>query len=243
MLTHPRGGYLSQKLFVPKEAWSVKNVKLKAIEEKIANCDVLFAALGKFRSVDMLDADAVLEEMQSLEGVLDTVQSTLTKKLSSDVGVHGAATLFKEAPPPLSKTQSGEVGENFQHKSAGAAFQRSNSSNKSFASSWRKLRSKSSGVTGHGFMIRSGGGSSNSSNYAHSTTAPEREVLMLTSVPMTSLPNIQFGRKQRRAYTAEDGKKIVAGCTGPNKEYMSALVRLCSAVQVLGKIYFLLHTV
>jgi hypothetical protein len=54
-LCHPRGGYVSTKLFVPRDVWRVKGVKLKGIEDKIANCDLLTAALqklGRFAAVE-----------------------------------------------------------------------------------------------------------------------------------------------------------------------------------------------
>lgn len=131
-IAHPKGGYLSTKLFVPRDVWQVKGVKIKAVEDKIANCDFLTAALLKLGKVDTFDADAVLEEMQSLETILEQVQATLTKKLGSEVGVQGSGNLFKEAPaaseadPVMSKTAS--------------------TSNKS-SFSWRRLRSKPSAPT------------------------------------------------------------------------------------------------
>ena len=66
-IVHPRGGYLSTKLFVPRDVWRVKGVKIKNIDDKISNCDLLTAALQKLSGVDTLDADAVLEEMQALD--------------------------------------------------------------------------------------------------------------------------------------------------------------------------------
>ena len=48
-INHPRGGYLTTRLFFPREAWQTRGVKLKSIDEKIANCDLLTAALGKLR--------------------------------------------------------------------------------------------------------------------------------------------------------------------------------------------------
>ncbi|XWW93252.1 hypothetical protein V2A60_001184 [Cordyceps javanica] len=92
-LVHPRGGYVSSKLFVPRDVWKVKGVKLKNVDDKIANCDLLTAALLKLARVDTCDADAVLEEMQSLEGILEQVQASLTRKLGNDVGVQGSAQL------------------------------------------------------------------------------------------------------------------------------------------------------
>lgn len=96
-LANPHGGYLSEKLFIPRDVWRVKNVKLKALEDKVSNCDLLTAALIKLAKVDSYDADAVLVEMQSFEVVLDQVQGFLSKKLGSDVGVQTSMPLFKPA--------------------------------------------------------------------------------------------------------------------------------------------------
>ncbi|KAF7543806.1 hypothetical protein G7Z17_g10440 [Cylindrodendrum hubeiense] len=132
-LAHPRGGYLSSKLFVPREVWRVKGVKLKNIEDKVANCDFLTAALLKIAKVDTFDADAVLEEMQSLEGVLEQVQSALTRKLGNEVGVQGSSILFKDA-------SNGTDGD------PGTGMPRSSSVSGKSAFSWRRLRSKNSAV-------------------------------------------------------------------------------------------------
>lgn len=168
-IAHPRGGYLSTKLFIPRDVWRVKNVKLKGVEEKISNCDLLTAALLKLSKVDMYDADAVLEEMQTFESVLDQVQMSLSKKIGSEVGVQGAMPLFKaaqalddvttfDAPPPRV----------------------SNGPSKSYLSSWRKLRSKNSGF---------GAGSMPSSK------EPSKDHLTISSLPMTPIPNAQHASR------------------------------------------------
>lgn len=105
----------------------MKNVKLKALEEKVSNCDLLTAALLKLAQVDTYDADAVLEEMQSFDTILDQVQVTLTKKLGSDVGVQASMPLFKPASTPDEPVQP-EVAPN-----------------KSYLT-WKRLRAKTSGL-------------------------------------------------------------------------------------------------
>lgn len=202
-VAHPSGGYLSTKLFVPRDVWRVKNAKIKSMEEKVSNCDLLTAALLKLAQVDKFDADAVLEEMQALESVLDQVQAVLAKKLGSEVGVHGAMPLFKaspttedvstatEAPPP--KTSSGT------------------SSSKSYLTSWRKLRSKNSGV-----------GATTPAPNPRETT---KDSLTISSLPMTSTPTSQSAE---RDVTQLQFK-------GPNANYMGALARLCDAAQVIGE--------
>ncbi|KAK2001551.1 MIT domain-containing protein [Colletotrichum falcatum] len=131
-LAHPRGGYLSNKLFVPRDVWKVKGVKIRNVEDKMATCDYLTAALLKLARVDTCDADAVLEEMQYLEGILEQVQINLTRKLGTDVGVQTSSMLFRDA------SSSAEI-------EAAISVPRSGSvSGKSSSFSWRRLRSKNS---------------------------------------------------------------------------------------------------
>ncbi|KAL4986859.1 hypothetical protein BDW68DRAFT_119746 [Aspergillus falconensis] len=168
-IAHPRGGYLSTKLFVPRDVWRVKNVKIKAVEEKISNCDLLTAALLKLSKVDPYDADAVLEEMQALESVLDQVQISLSKKIGNEVGVQGAMPLFKAA-----QTLDDPAGVDAMPTKT------SNGSSKSYLSSWRKLRSKNSGF-----------GATTLSNSKEAS----KDYLTISSLPMTPIPNAQHANR------------------------------------------------
>ncbi|KAM3548385.1 hypothetical protein MY1884_009204 [Beauveria asiatica] len=200
-MVHPRGGYVSTKLFVPRDVWRVTGVKLKNVDDKIANCDLLTAALLKLAQVDTCDADAVLEEMQSLEGILEQVQATLTRKLGNDVGVQGSGTFFKEA---------GGDGDG----SSGVPRSTSVSNKPSF--SWRRLRSKSSGVALSGAY--------NSSRTAVGDAG--KGDMVIPSLPMTVQPT---SRPPRR----DLGQ---AQFTGPNANYMSSLARLFDAAQAVDQI-------
>ncbi|PFH59226.1 hypothetical protein XA68_12657 [Ophiocordyceps unilateralis] len=132
-LVHPRGGYLSTKLFVPRDVWKVKGVKLKGVEEKIACCDYITARLQKLSRADTCDADAVLEEMEGLEVVLEQVQATLTRRLGNEVGVQGSGTLFKEAS-------------NVTDADGASGMPRAASVSSKSSFSWRRLRSKNSAM-------------------------------------------------------------------------------------------------
>lgn len=198
-LVHPRGGYVSAKLFVPRDVWKVKGVKLKNVDDKIANCDLLTAALLKLAQVDTCDADAMLEEMQSLEGILEQVQASLTRKLGSDVGVQGSGALFKEA---------GADGE------GNASVPRSSSVSNKPSFSWRRLRSKSSGVALSGAY----------NNSKVPPSEPGRADSNMSSLPMTTQPT---SRPPRRDITQ-------AQFVGPNANYMSSLARLFDAAQAIG---------
>ncbi|EFQ97782.1 hypothetical protein MGYG_08903 [Nannizzia gypsea CBS 118893] len=199
-ITHPRGGYLTTKLFIPRDIWKVKNVRIKGLEEKISNCDLLTAALLKLASVDINDADAVLEEMQAFENILDQVQAVWSRKLGNEVGVQGAMALFKLSSDDTSPAVD-------------SSSKLSSSGSKSYLSSWRKLRSKSSGV-------------SNTSSSGISRDNGGRENLTMTSLPMTETAASASPRRDA----------LGLNCTGPNANYMSALARLFDAAQVIDQI-------
>lgn len=207
-IIHPRGAYLTNRLFVPREVWQTRNVKLKNLDDKIANCDLLTAALGKLSTVDTYDADAVLEELQSFEEIMERVQAVMAKKLGqSEVGVQGISLLFRDAAPTESSAVSTESTKDPPKTNSG----------KSYLSSWRKLRSKNSGfnsATGGSFGVRT-----------------EKEGVTMASVPMTSFVPVE----NRSAYQRELPQD--SAFDGPLKEYMGSLARLCEAAQVLGKLY------
>lgn len=214
-IAHPRGGYLSTKLFVPRDVWRVKGVKLKNVDDKIANCDLLTAALQRLATVDTLDADAVLEEMQALEVVLDQVQTQLAKKLGNEVGVHGVSSLLKDAHTVGNGSSHGDGSEKGSHGSQDHAPKSAMAQSKSYLSSWRKLRSKNSAV----------GLSSMAGNKGAGNEVPKDSLVMAT-LPMTNLPNIRFAKRDVGNVLFE----------GPNAAYMNSLAKLFDAVQILDQI-------
>lgn len=171
-IAHPRGGYLSTKLFVPRDVWCVKGVKLKGLEDKIANCDYLTAALMKLAKIDTNDADAMLVEMQALEGVLETVQAALTKKLGSEVGPQHAAGFFKDTTP-TTDTES-----NSAPKSAVTS--------KTSSFSWKRLRSKNSAMALNNTYT----------GKSPLTDGAPKDTHTTSTLPMTSLPTIRFAKRE-----------------------------------------------
>ncbi|ORY13309.1 hypothetical protein BCR34DRAFT_273764 [Clohesyomyces aquaticus] len=214
-IAHPRGGYLSTKLFVPRDVWRVKGVKLKNVDDKIANCDLLSAALQRLSAVDTLDADAVLEEMQAFEVILDQVQTQLAKKLGNEVGVHGINSLFKDAHTVGNGAATGEASEKGSHGSQDHAPPKSSSNSKSYLTSWRKLRSKNSAV-----------GLSNMAGAKGSGNEVPKDSLTMATLPMTSMTNIRFAKRDVSTVTFE----------GPNSGYMASLARLFDSAQILDQI-------
>lgn len=173
-IAHPRGGYLSNKLFVPRDIWKVKTTKLKSVEEKVATCDLLTATLLKLAKVDTLDAGAVLREMQFLESVMEQTQASLSKKLGSEVGTVGA--------PWLSKGSN--VVDDMHSTSDTLAAKSTNMSTKSYLSSWKKLRSKNS--TGPGYTAAAAVAASKDSS---------KDVPVMKTLPMTANANPKFPRR------------------------------------------------
>ena len=171
-IAHPRGGYITNKLFVPRDIWRVKNIKLKNVEEKVSSCDLLTAALLKLGKVDTMDADAVLEEMQFFETVMEQVQSTLSKKLGSDVGVQGAAQLFKG----ISSVDDSIANPDAQ-------LPKPNHANSKSYLSWRKLRSKNSLGAGPSPAL---------SNVSKDGL---KEGPTMKTLPMTTIPNPRFPKR------------------------------------------------
>lgn len=212
-LCHPRGGYISNKLFVPRDVWRVKGVKLKNLEDKISNCDYLTAALQKLAKVDTCDADAVLEEMQSLEGLLEQVQATLTRKLGAEVGVQGAGTMFRDAT-----AMDGETP--IVPRSASVTGNRT-------GFSWKRLRSKGSAANLPSISGSSYGSSrSGSGSVAMPIEGPTGKEASLASLPMTTHP------------TSRPPKRDITSVTfsGPNAGYMSSLAKLFDAAQAIDQI-------
>lgn len=200
-LVHTRGGYLSTKLFVPRDVWRVKGVKIKGLEEKISCCDLLTAALQKLAQVDTFDADAVLDEMQAFEDVLEQARALLVRKLGNDVGVQGSGMLFKDASSASTETETTTTS---SKTSSGIGKQSS--------FSWRRLRSKSSGVA--------------LNNYGGRTQVTEtpKDGHTISSLPMTTSGSTRFAKREISQVQF----------VGPNSNYMSSLAKLFDAAQVLG---------
>ncbi|KAL9595547.1 MAG: hypothetical protein Q9219_006377 [cf. Caloplaca sp. 3 TL-2023] len=172
-ITHPRGAYLSTRLFVPRDIWKVTNVKLKNVDEKVSSCDLLTATLLNLAKVNTFDANAVLEEMQNLEQIMDQSQAVLSKKLGSEVGVSSATWNTKGSGETAS---NGDVlgGRN---SSAGSKF---------YLSSWRKKMSKNSSA-GSGFSAING---------SQRAKDGDKEGRVMSSVPMTDSQHSRFARRE-----------------------------------------------
>ncbi|KAL8949389.1 MAG: hypothetical protein Q9222_004489 [Ikaeria aurantiellina] len=206
-VTHPRGGYISTRLFVPRDIWKVTNVKLKSVDEKVSSCDLLTATLLKLAKVDTFDANAVLEEMQFLETIMEQSQTVLSKKLGAEVGVANATWLSKTSGAAGETMGNGDI---FGSKMGSA-------STKSYLSSWRKKMSKNNTSTVAGFAAPT---------VTNQSKDGSKEAPAMSSLPMTTSEKPRFPRR--------DLSQVQY--TGPHSHYMGALARLCDAAQILDQI-------
>lgn len=230
-LAHPKGGYLTTRLFVPREVWQTKGVKLKAVEDKVANCDLLTAALGRLAGVDTYDADALMEELQNFEEVMERVQTSFVKKLGSDVGIGGMAALFKDAAatvPGSASTAAGAPPAAAEPPPSSGAEKTKSKEHKGYLTSWRKLRSKSSGTPSSTSSSQPGSHQSK----ILGNKALEKDLPTLPSVPMTSFVPVE----RRGGGLKKDSRMLVF--EGPQREYMGSLARLFEGAQVLGTFTF-----
>ena len=202
-IAHPRGGYLTNRLFVPRDIWRVKNVKLKNVEEKVSSCDILTASLLKLAQVDTYDADAILEEMQFLDNIMEQTQNSLSRKLNTEVGLAGAPALFKDP----------KLAEDSASNSEALASKGTTMGGKSYFSSLKKLRSKSSG-----------GGAPALTTTSTVSKHGVKEVPAIKSIPMTDSINPRLPKRD----------PSLIQVAGPHAHYMGALAKLCDAVQILG---------
>lgn len=205
-LCHPKGGYISNKLFVPRDAWRVKGVKIKNVEDKISQCDLLTAALQTLDMVNSEDADAVLEEMQSLENVLEQVQTFLTRRLGNEVGVQGSGSFFRDADGALDGGDGKAIPRNNSISGAKGAF------------SWKRLRGKTSSSAINNAYERGSG------NGRKESTVVASEVALASTLPFTDHPTSKASKRDLSAVQF----------TGPNAHYMAALARLFDAAQSIG---------
>ncbi|CAZ81896.1 unnamed protein product [Tuber melanosporum] len=178
-VAHPRGGYISARLFVPREVWFIKGVKIRAVDDKISACDLVSAALARLARVKHNDIHALYEEMQSLEGVLDRAQTVLSKKLGNEVGSVGARSLYQ-----TEHTISEGNAHDMVTKSTGVT------GGKSYFS-LRKLRTKSSNTA-----LSSFGSSSNLAGgdfYGSSGLPMAAGATDSSSQPKRNLESVTFG--------------------------------------------------
>ncbi|CAO3590924.1 unnamed protein product [Absidia cylindrospora] len=112
------GGYITDRLHVPKQLWCQKQVRLPAIDAKVSTCEQLVTVLERMHTItrllDQLDLpqqDITTEALYSLgrlDHLLDNVKQTFGKLLHDQ---------NHSAPPPLTPTTaSTQQGKHHTHQ-------------------------------------------------------------------------------------------------------------------------------
>lgn len=77
-----RGGYLSERLYIPKEIWNQPNIRLHAIETKVATCEALLGALNHMSIRTNFDnVSHALQDLSLLEQTFEQMRETFARKL------------------------------------------------------------------------------------------------------------------------------------------------------------------
>lgn len=85
LLSIEQGGYVTPRLYIPKQVWSQAGVKLVAVETKVRMLDLLSTGLegveGRGRELERGRGEGMVRELEAFEGLMEGIQSTLAKKL------------------------------------------------------------------------------------------------------------------------------------------------------------------
>src|SRR2546423_1072153 len=90
-MKHQKGAYINGKMFVPQGVWTLKNVKLKATEEKMHCFQLIVVAVRQVLDTDYRNVTLLLQEVGNLEATMEGVQQNLLKKM--DGKTNGANTV------------------------------------------------------------------------------------------------------------------------------------------------------
>lgn len=92
-MKNQKGAYINAKMFIPQGVWTLKNVKLKATEEKIHCFQLIVVAVRQVLETDYRNITLLSQEVGNLETTLESVQQNLLKKMDGKTnganGVNG----------------------------------------------------------------------------------------------------------------------------------------------------------
>eukprot|EP00160_Parvularia_atlantis_P013786 Unigene3057_Nuclearia_a/m.9402 Unigene3057_Nuclearia_a/g.9402 ORF Unigene3057_Nuclearia_a/g.9402 Unigene3057_Nuclearia_a/m.9402 type:complete len:325 (-) Unigene3057_Nuclearia_a:60-1034(-) len=80
-LTMTRGGYMTPKLYVPRNVWFQQGAKFTAIESKFTNCETILIWLQKLQDETLTDTNKVSKDLDEFIAQLENVQNALARKL------------------------------------------------------------------------------------------------------------------------------------------------------------------
>ena len=99
-MKNQKGAYLNSRLFIPQGIWTLKNAKLKAMEDKIACFNTLAIAVRQILDLDYRNVPVILQEVAGLEATMDAIQQNLMKKIEGKAngsnGANGERTMGRK---------------------------------------------------------------------------------------------------------------------------------------------------
>eukprot|EP00298_Acanthocystis_sp_HF-20_P008884 c17963_g1_i1.p1 GENE.c17963_g1_i1~~c17963_g1_i1.p1 ORF type:complete len:287 (-),score=94.16 c17963_g1_i1:13-873(-) len=96
------GAFLTQKLYIPKEVWSQKGMRITAISAKISCCQALLSHITKLRQFDINEIsllkaiDLMLDEMGTHQNNLSKYLSFIEEQVSPPQQDAGGVELFSQ---------------------------------------------------------------------------------------------------------------------------------------------------
>ena len=222
-LAHKKGAFLTDTVFFPNDAWHVRCSKLKSVDDKVANMDLLSAGLEALNGVDFMDADAVVSAFDNFQDhIMEQVQANLRKKLGTDVGAASVPAQTKDAPPtaaPAADAASTSFTE-VPPIPSNTNSTGSRSSNKGYKATWNRLRNKGSTTD----LTRQTAQAKTESNAQY-------QMPSVPYAPTQPLPSRISPPRSAHLNAMRESNSF----KGPNANYCASLARLCDAAQVVGK--------
>ncbi|CAG8834153.1 34276_t:CDS:2, partial [Racocetra persica] len=80
--TMTTGGYLTPKLYIPRNLWLQGHAKLTSIDAKISSCDVVLNCLIRLSKTSVDDMDVLIKVLEGIEPIIEGLQNSLARKLS-----------------------------------------------------------------------------------------------------------------------------------------------------------------
>ncbi|KAG0163178.1 hypothetical protein DFQ28_007089 [Apophysomyces sp. BC1034] len=90
------GGYITQRLYIPKSIWHQPNIRLPSMDAKMAACETLIMDLSRLEKWTTLeDVVESLRLVQVLEDAVEVLQTNMSKKLKRESMVdHSSPTQY-----------------------------------------------------------------------------------------------------------------------------------------------------
>ncbi|KAH3760241.1 hypothetical protein Pelo_7961 [Pelomyxa schiedti] len=105
LTTMTTGGFLTPKLYIPSTVWNQRDVKLTAVQAKLAACYPVIESLQRLQLLSPEPNDMVFQELTTFSASCDVIQNTLSQHLGC---ISGKTKADPPGQPAVSATQTWE---------------------------------------------------------------------------------------------------------------------------------------